>query len=233
MQQSECTLHRDDEERGKTCNGLKKDGNCCGSRVKPANCEDQAAKGLLPRCQVHVAQRLYAGRCEATASCGERCNRLIAWQPGYNQLCSDHENETLRCRIMTLPSELRLEIFDLLVPKGPMSDFGRGRYKDAFSLLLVNRIFHAETTRLLFLAGSHPCEVSVGAEGFELFGRHYNTDLVQLPQSWNHVSQVSQHRPDRIAHLELAIKLQYGCQNDVILAKTIVSIWCIAQAIMS
>lgn len=74
-----CKLHKDDELRDRVCNGAKKDGSHCTSKIKRAQAAITMASGYFPMCKIHNQQKLQIGHCEAIADCGKRCNRVVFW----------------------------------------------------------------------------------------------------------------------------------------------------------
>jgi hypothetical protein len=81
------------------------------------------------------------GHYEATAECGERCNRLVPARHCHNQLCEEHHDASLTCHLLRLPSEVRWVVFELVIRSGPVAvgDYRSQKYDIAMALLLANK----------------------------------------------------------------------------------------------
>ncbi|KAF2704001.1 hypothetical protein K504DRAFT_168855 [Pleomassaria siparia CBS 279.74] len=77
---------------------------------------------FLPTCHAHKDQQTFAGWCQSMQKDGERCGRLFRWTPPYLELCDDHQGHPdTPCHFMSLPLELRQEVFRYLLPTQPIS----------------------------------------------------------------------------------------------------------------
>ncbi|KIW08293.1 uncharacterized protein PV09_01211 [Verruconis gallopava] len=210
-----CQLHNDDEIRKTRCNGLQKSGQRCRYKVNRAAAEALIADGYLPVCGVHREQHIYRGYCEATAECGERCNRLVICKPPENQLCEDHEEVQLTCHIMKLPTELRLMIFDLLIPEGDISFHNTGNgLSSTAALLRVNKQISNEVASLFFGSAKRTCVIqfpTAWPRGVSA-GTLYSTRFLDfLPIDTSSLAKSSVYR---FRHFEINIKLGYALMDD-------------------
>ncbi|KAF2422753.1 hypothetical protein EJ08DRAFT_475777 [Tothia fuscella] len=162
---SQCKLHADTDNRKTICNATKTDGTRCVNKVKPAKASTALESGFLPLCKVHDHKKLRIGYCEAKSACGERCNRLCVRDGACNQLCCVHIDVELPNRLSTLPLELRMGIYNLLIPSGSIPAGPPRRYipyyqqrptpnkkvySDAASPLRVDKATNAAVTTLLY-----------------------------------------------------------------------------------
>ncbi|CZR52085.1 uncharacterized protein PAC_01962 [Phialocephala subalpina] len=144
-----CLLH--DDKRRTRCSGtLKKGGNCVNRAVgsfKP---------GMMPTCHVHRRQLKRMGRCRAPLRCGFECGRICEWKLHGFQLCLDHCEHPMTCHFLKVPIEMRLRIYQLLLPDRPiparyekssLTSDGGGVYT---AILCVNRQIHDEAAGLLY-----------------------------------------------------------------------------------
>jgi hypothetical protein len=227
---AKCKMHKGDEDVRRYCNGSSKKGHRCTSRVTRTASEEQLVAGYLPVCRVHTKQKIYAGYCEVTASCGQRCNRLVAWTPCTSQRCEEHSDAVLTCHIMRLPAELRMQIIDLLIPGGESNSGIYCIWWTAAQLFRVNKQINSETTTLIYKSKARPCSVSFYGSSFRLLGEEYS--LSCKPSSTLHSSQTARHRLHRFQHLSLRFHGNAYLGAQECLYKTLVNIWCLARAIM-
>jgi hypothetical protein len=144
-----CLLHYD--KRRTRCSGtLKRGGNCVYRAVasfKP---------GMMPTCHVHRRQLKRMGRCRAPLCCGFECGRICEWKLHGFQLCLDHCEHPMTCYFLKVPIEMRLRIYQHLLPDRPvparyekssLTSDGGGVYT---AILCVNRQIHDEAAGLLY-----------------------------------------------------------------------------------
>ena len=181
-------------------------------------------------CGFHKDQKFYGGHCEAIAPCGRRCNRLTPWLPGSNQLCEFHEDFQLPCHITRLPVELRLQICDYLIPKGPIQ---RSKdYSDASHLLRINKQFYSDVYSLLFATRSRPTTIDVDEAGVSVFGLVHDLEISHQNERRTHAADLHLDHLDRITHLALNIdltKLWYLANPN--LSDYLISLWFLAKAL--
>ena len=222
---------KDVDQRARLCNAVRKNGQRCFFKIKRAQRDEQLANNQLPVCQVHKDQNVTLGRCEATSSCGERCNRLILWAPCENQLCSDHEGFELPCHLLKLPVELRLQIFEYFIPDGHIGAYGASNYRYAAKFLRLNHQIHAEITGLLFGSVARSCDITFDGGNFKLLGSKYNLDFANGARSARHSSQAIHHRPDRASHINLNINASRFYEGEKGLYVGLVNLWYLVKAI--
>ncbi|KAH6667799.1 hypothetical protein B0J14DRAFT_172586 [Halenospora varia] len=144
-----CLLHYD--KNMTRCSGtLKKGGNC----VYKALCSFKP--GMMPTCYVHRGQLKRTGWCRALLRCGFECGRICEWKVHGFQLCLDHREHPMTCYLLKLPIEMRLRIYQFLLPDKPiparygkfsLASDGGGVYT---AILCVNRQIHDEAAGLLY-----------------------------------------------------------------------------------
>lgn len=97
-------------------------------------------------------------------------------EPGKTQLCSRHKGDPQDSYLSKLPTELRLQIFELLIPPGPVPaktthnyDHHTGvlkadkSYSTAAALLRIDKQTCANVTALLYQCPARPFEIEVSA----------------------------------------------------------------------
>ncbi|KAL1603568.1 hypothetical protein SLS60_005156 [Paraconiothyrium brasiliense] len=72
----------------------------------------------LPVCSLHKNSQIPAGKCQAIAGCGRRCNRLAESNPPFH-FCDEHASgtDTLPCYLLGIPAELRDMIWRYALPQ--------------------------------------------------------------------------------------------------------------------
>jgi hypothetical protein len=219
---SRCKLHLDYEGRRKICNAQTYAKNRC--KYKVYDSEDIDAlweSGFLPVCYIHRYSRVRRGECQATANCGQKCSRPCVFEPGRTQLCSRHKDEVQDCHLSKLPTELRLQIFELLVPAGPVPAkathaydpithvlMTEKKYGTAASLMLVDKQTCADVSALLYQCPARPFEIEVSAAsiGFGKIGWYdIPSTLVSPSHTSKHINSLSKCHLERIRHLKIKI----------------------------
>lgn len=230
---AKCRLHRDVENREKICNAVLKNRERCTSKIRCNDREAQLAKNQLPVCGLHTKQKLHAARCEALAACGERCNRRVPWLFCQKQLCFEHADVALPCRIMQLPTELRFQIFSHLVPRGQILACYPQLYRDICSLMSVNRCLHDEVSTFLFNSKRRPCQVTLSISAIRLLGASYDNDMPSTRRSGSrHISKAFEYRLERITHLRILCNVSYGEISDCVISAYVSNIWFLAKALL-
>jgi hypothetical protein len=90
---------------------------------KGARCERNVTTfvdGQLPVCPQHRAQIMEMRRCEAILECGFPCNEIVPWKAHAYPLCDVHWSRG-KCHLMGLPVEIRLMIYQYLIPDRTVS----------------------------------------------------------------------------------------------------------------
>lgn len=230
---SKCRLHRNADGCEKFCNATTKNGEKCTARIKRANREAQLTAGHLPVCGVHKTVILHAGFCEATASCGERCNRRVPRLFGQHQRCYEHDDFALTCHFMRLPLELRMIIYDCVVPPQRFNLYSRQSQEDACAMMRVNKQLHGEISMVLFESMSRPCQASVSDQGFTLFDCHYNLEVpIRDRRGGHHMSESAEHRPERIRYLDVEVTGSRNLSYRDTIAR-IVHSWALAKSLIT
>lgn len=146
---------KDPERFLSRCSGYnKRTGQRCAA-VVGAKTSLQARTSLatyLPTCRTHRDQQAFAGWCQFTNEDGERCGRLFRWTPPQFQLCSEHiDHPDNPCHFLTLPIELRQEIFRYLLPSGPISSSTHPLHAGPFMQMQVpsTSVITAQPPRIL------------------------------------------------------------------------------------
>lgn len=112
---------RDPEGFLKRCAGFNKKTRVRCNSVIGKKSEQSCHPTFLPTCRAHREQQSFAGWCQYQRANGERCSRLFRWTPPYFELCSEHQGHPdTPCYFMSLPLELRHEVFRYLLPDRPI-----------------------------------------------------------------------------------------------------------------
>jgi len=112
---------RDPEGYLKRCSGLNKKTKMRCHSVIGKRSEQSCHPTFLPTCKAHRDQQSFAGWCQFKQPDGERCSRLFRWTPPHFELCFVHEGHPdTPCYFLTLPLELRHEVFRYLLPTRPI-----------------------------------------------------------------------------------------------------------------
>jgi hypothetical protein len=219
---SRCKLHLDYEGRGKVCNAQTYAKTRCKYKVYDSGNSDALwESGFLPVCHTHRHSRVKRGECQATSKCGQRCARPVVLEPGRTQLCSRHKDEPQDCYISKLPTELRLQIFELLIPAGPVPAKvthaydpvthtlrAEKKYGTAASLMRVDKQTCADVSALLYQCPTRPFEIEVSASSID-FGKVGWYDmpsmLVSSSRTSKHINSLLKCRLERIRHLKVKI----------------------------
>jgi hypothetical protein len=219
---SRCKLHLDYEGRRKVCNAQTYAKTRCKYKVWDLGDSDVLwDSGFLPVCHTHRYSRVRRGECQATSKCGQRCSRPVVLEPGRTQLCSRHKDEPQDSYISKLPTELRLQIFELLIPAGPVPAKvthaydpvthtlkAEKKYGTAASLMRVNKQTCVDVSALLYRCPARPFEIEVSASSID-FGKvgWYDTPsmLVSSSRTSKHINSLLKCRLERIRHLRIKI----------------------------
>jgi len=146
-----CSLH--DHERMRRCSGrVRKGGKCAHKAIGPS------VPGMMPTCKVHSDQAKISTWCRATLPCGFECRRVFEWQPYGFQLCPEHCNLEKSCYFLKIPTELRLRIYQYLLPASTIRTkllyWMHNKVTDDerlyTNILLVNRQIHDESVGILY-----------------------------------------------------------------------------------
>jgi hypothetical protein len=155
----DCRFH--DDPREGLCRALTYAKKVCKYKAKITK------PGFLPVCQTHRyrpwnEEALRAGQCQAIEECDRPCSRVSNNAPPFH-FCAKHQNgsNTVPCRLLELPTELRLMIFRYLFPdviatnkvtkrnvKVAILKTSRQIYQEASSILYGESIFQAEVDYL-------------------------------------------------------------------------------------
>ncbi|KAE9972026.1 hypothetical protein BLS_003947 [Venturia inaequalis] len=157
--------------RADVCNAYQiSDGQLCG---KAASC-NLKPKEFMPVCRNHKKRAPRIATCEATV----KCKNKIRWQPHFYNLCDQHKDEVthMRCHLLRLPVEIRMNIFTYLLPDQPISAWlddplRSDGVKCTTSLLLVSKQISQEASDVLY--GAHPFTVSIQRNSLNLCGWSY------------------------------------------------------------
>ena len=137
---------------------------CFGKRSrmgphKGTRCERMVAtivNGQLPVCAQHRAQVIKMTRCEATLECGFSCNEIVPWKPYGYPLCEAHWSKG-KCHFLELPVEIRLIIYQYLIPDQPvqarrsgMRSLRQDRTPVCTAVFRVNKTIHEEVADLFY-----------------------------------------------------------------------------------
>lgn len=216
-----CKLHQDYENRRKICNAQTYAKARCKYKVFEPVDGDLWESGYLPVCSKHRYSRVSRGSCQAIAKCGHKCLRPVAFVPGCTQLCSRHKDEPQECHISQLPTELRLQIFELLIPAGVVPAKAthaydphthtlklEKKYSTAASLMRVDKQTCADVEALLYQCPTRPFEFEVSATSIAFGKLAWHDDpsaLVGSSHTSRHVNMLSKCRLDRIRHVKIKI----------------------------
>ncbi len=128
-------------------------------RYKGTRCERMVAtfvNGQSPVCAQHRAQVMKMMRCEAILECGFSCNEIAPWKPHGYVLCEAHLSKGKRY-FMELPVEIRLIIYQYLIPNQPVQArwFGtrslrRDRTPVSAAIFRVCKTIHEEVADLFY-----------------------------------------------------------------------------------
>lgn len=166
-----CPLHDDFEKLKTICNGVKISGTRCANNVKRQDSASSISRRRLSMCKMHASQTRTLGFCEAGAVCGYKCDRVVSWTPCENQLCERHRDATLTCHLLKIPADLRVMIFELLVPKGPITLRALRSYATTLNLLEVCEEINREVSRILFHYKERPCLIAISNNAIRLLRR--------------------------------------------------------------
>ena len=137
---------------------------CFGKRSrmgphKGTRCERMVAtivNGELPVCAQHRAQVIKMTRCEAILECGFSCNEIVPWKPHGYLLCEGHWSKG-KCYFLELPVEIRLIIYQYLIPDQPVQARRSGtrslrqdRTPVHTAIFRVNKTVHEEVADLFY-----------------------------------------------------------------------------------
>ena len=199
------------------CAATKARGGSCTNRVQGKARTDFIIQNRLPVCKTHLAQDFFciAGFCEATLDDGSLCNRLIAAQPGYNQLCEDHLDVMLPCHLLRLPTEIRLMVFDEVVPEGEIQSMPTYVWAPILGLLRVSRQISAEIANIIFRSRSRPCPIYVRADEIRYLNFSYkDTTSAYYKRSLQHVSSFDGQILHAFQHLRLVVECNWRYDRD-------------------
>ena len=137
---------------------------CFGKRSrmgphKGTRCERMVAtivEGELPVCAQHRAQVIKMTRCEALLECGFSCNEIVPWKPYGYPLCEAHWSKG-NCYFLELPVEIRLLIYQHLIPDQPVQarrsgpqSLRKDRTPVYTAIFRVNKTVHEEVADLFY-----------------------------------------------------------------------------------
>ena len=104
-----------DDMRTIRCSGTLKKGGSCVNRALGS-----FKLGMMPMCYVYRCQLKRMGWCRAPLCCGFECGRICEWKLHGFQLCSDHLEHPMTCYFLKIPIEMRLRIYQFLLPDRPI-----------------------------------------------------------------------------------------------------------------
>ena len=146
------------------------------SRVGPhkgTRCERMVAtivSGELPVCAQHRAQVIKMTRCEAALECGFACNEIVPWKPHGYPLCEAHWSKG-KCHFLELPVEIRLSIYQYLIPDQPvqarrsgMRSLRQDRTPVSTAIFRVNKTIHEEVADLFYGHTTFDIDVTNGQD---------------------------------------------------------------------
>jgi hypothetical protein len=119
----------------------------------------------MPTCYVHRRQLKITGRYRAPLRCGFECGRIGEWMLHGFQLCIDYREHSMTCYFMKIPLEMRLCIYQFLLPDRPiparyerssLTSDGGGVY---MPILSVNHQIHDEAVGLLYRTRAFSIEI--------------------------------------------------------------------------
>ena len=126
---------------------------------KGTRCERMVAtivEGELPVCAQHRAQVIKMTRCEALLECGFSCNEIVPWKPYGYPLCEVHWSKG-KCYFLELPVEIRLLIYQHLIPDQPVQarrsgpqSLRKDRTLVYTAIFRVNKTIHEEVADLFY-----------------------------------------------------------------------------------
>ncbi|KAH8674837.1 hypothetical protein BGZ60DRAFT_562920 [Tricladium varicosporioides] len=111
---------------------------------------------MMATCYIHRGQLKRMGWCRALLRCGFECGRICEWKVHGFQLCHDHHEHPMTCYLLKVPIEMRLRIYQFLLPDKPiparygkfsLASDGGGVYT---AILCANRQIHEEAAGLLY-----------------------------------------------------------------------------------
>ena len=152
---------------------------CFGKRSrmgphKGTRCERMVAtivSGELPVCAQHRAQVIKMTRCEATLECGFSCNEIVPWKPYGYPLCEAHWSKG-NCYFLELPVEIRLIIYQYLIPDQPvparrsgMRRLRQDRTPVSTAIFRVSKTIHEEVADLFYGHTTFDIDVTNGQDG--------------------------------------------------------------------
>ena len=152
---------------------------CFGKRSrmgphKGTRCERMVAtivEGELPVCAQHRAQVIKMTRCEALLECGFSCNEIVPWKPYGYPLCEAHWSKG-KCYFLELPVEIRLLIYQHLIPDQPVQarrsgpqSLRKDRTPVYTAIFRVNRTVHEEVADLFYGHTTFNIDVTNEQEG--------------------------------------------------------------------
>ena len=205
------------------------------SRVGPhkgTRCERMVATivdGELPVCAQHRAQVIRMTRCEAALECGFSCNEIVPWKPHGYPLCEAHWSKGT-CHFLELPVEIRLSIYQYLIPDQPvqarrsgMRSLRQDRTPVSTAIFRVNKTIHEEVADLFYghttfdidvtngqecSAPATPCISMCYARDEKYFLTDFQMQLLLLDRQWtrNAVNGTTPSRPTRQKRFATGIK---------------------------
>ena len=137
---------------------------CFGKRSrmgphKGTRCERMVAtivEGELPVCAQHRTQVIKMTRCEALLECGFSCNEIVPWKPYAYPLCEAHWSKG-KCYFLELPVEIRLLIYQYLIPDQPVQarrsgpqSLRKDRTPVYTAIFRANKTIHEEVADLFY-----------------------------------------------------------------------------------
>lgn len=126
---------------------------------KGTRCERMVAtivEGELPVCAQHRAQVIKMTRCEALLECGFSCNEIVPWKAYGYPLCEAHWSKG-KCYFLELPVEIRLLIYQYLIPDQPVQarrsgpqSLRKDRTPVYTAIFRANKTIHEEVADLFY-----------------------------------------------------------------------------------
>jgi hypothetical protein len=189
------------------CASTNHGGWPCENLVESEVGSDMIEHGRLPVCEEHISDMVECmpGNCEATLPSGQRCNKFLPAEPGYNQLCRHHKDTVLRCHILRLPSEVRIIIIEKLVPQGLVDYNPWNRlYEMAFSLMLTCRKISSEAHSVLYESRKRPLAIRVDKDEVIVGDMHCGVRGSSWPRRI-HIAHLSKDKFGFFRHLRVDV----------------------------
>lgn len=201
---AKCEMHNDIDNLQGQCNATTKSTRPC--LLKPV----VSIAGYLPVCHLHRAQaeKHILARCLAIEpTCGARCNAVCRWDAAadLNHTCTRHKHTALPCFFNRLPLELRIMVFELLIPDGPVPTEmpeRRNPYANMAAIARVNKELSSQVYTVMYQTASRRCEVYVEhGYAMHMAGREFKLSLCPAPlPALNWQPMYEMHRIGKFSH---------------------------------